>query len=240
MKHIVMFSGGKDSTAMLLMMIEKGMQIDDIVFADTTVDFPEMHEHIERVENYINRKITRLKIDFRDRFHHVKRNGKHGFGWPDSMNRWCTAEKKQIIERHLRGKNYTEYHGIAIDERERENRNTGRNIKYPLIEWGMTEREALEYCYDKGFNWGGLYENLTRVSCYLCPLSRLNELEYVYNNYPELWENMKTLDNLSERQFRSDYSLSELDRRFKDKSMQGLLFGEHRTCEPTEKVGNFT
>lgn len=52
-KHIVSFSGGKDSTAMLLMMLEKEMQIDDIVFMDTGVEFPEMYEHIEKVETYI-------------------------------------------------------------------------------------------------------------------------------------------------------------------------------------------
>ena len=32
MKHIVSFSGGKDSSAMLIRMIEEGMRIDDIVF----------------------------------------------------------------------------------------------------------------------------------------------------------------------------------------------------------------
>lgn len=62
-KYIVSFSGGKDSTAMLLMMLEKGMQVDDIVFMDTGVEFPEMYEHIEKVETYINRKITKLKAD---------------------------------------------------------------------------------------------------------------------------------------------------------------------------------
>ena len=33
--HLVSFSGGKDSTAMLLMMLEKGMPVDDILFCDT-------------------------------------------------------------------------------------------------------------------------------------------------------------------------------------------------------------
>lgn len=62
-KYIVSFSGGKDSTAMLLMMLEKGLQIDDIVFMDTGVEFPEMYEHIEKVEKYINHKVTRLKAE---------------------------------------------------------------------------------------------------------------------------------------------------------------------------------
>lgn len=40
MKRIVNLSGGKDSTAMLLMMLENDIAIDYIVFADTGKDFP--------------------------------------------------------------------------------------------------------------------------------------------------------------------------------------------------------
>ena len=35
--NIVSLSGGKDSTAMLLMMLEKSYRIDEIIFCDTTV-----------------------------------------------------------------------------------------------------------------------------------------------------------------------------------------------------------
>ena len=62
--HIVSFSGGKDSTAMLLKMIENNMNIDEIIVCDTTAEFPEMYKHIEKVEKYINRKITILKKNF--------------------------------------------------------------------------------------------------------------------------------------------------------------------------------
>ena len=40
--HVVSFSGGKDSTAMLLRMLELGMPVDEIIFCDTTVEFPQM------------------------------------------------------------------------------------------------------------------------------------------------------------------------------------------------------
>ena len=53
MEHIVQFSGGKDSTAMLLMMLEKNMPIDEIIFCDTGKEFPQMYEHIEKVQKYI-------------------------------------------------------------------------------------------------------------------------------------------------------------------------------------------
>lgn len=43
--HAVSLSGGKDSTAMLLLMIERGMPIDTVISADTGTEFPEMYEH---------------------------------------------------------------------------------------------------------------------------------------------------------------------------------------------------
>ena len=67
MKHIVSFSGGKDSTAMLLKMLEENWTIDEILFCDTGKDFPDMIEHIEKVKRYIkenyNKEITILKAE---------------------------------------------------------------------------------------------------------------------------------------------------------------------------------
>ena len=78
MKHVISFSGGKDSTAMLLMMIEKGYPIDYIIFVDTTKEFPEIYQHIQKVEEYIYPyKITKLSFDFDHYFsEHVKTRGK--------------------------------------------------------------------------------------------------------------------------------------------------------------------
>jgi 3'-phosphoadenosine 5'-phosphosulfate sulfotransferase (PAPS reductase)/FAD synthetase len=46
MKYDCSFSGGKDSTAMLLMLIEKGCPLDRIIFFDTGWEFPQMYDHI--------------------------------------------------------------------------------------------------------------------------------------------------------------------------------------------------
>jgi 3'-phosphoadenosine 5'-phosphosulfate sulfotransferase (PAPS reductase)/FAD synthetase len=235
MQHIVSFSGGKDSTAMVLKMIEHRMKIDRILCVDTTKEFPEMYEHIEKVKEMINPlKIEVIQIDFDYWFgDHIKTKGKNkgkkGYGWADFRNRWCTALKIEALHRtmlrlpynnrtRLLGKtNYTEiteYHGITADEKARAEKNKQRNITYPLIEWGMTSKDTLKYCYDRGLKWGGLYEKMTRVSCYLCPLSRIGELKIVYSEYPNLWEQMKQLDKKSFRKFRSDYTLQELEDKF--------------------------
>lgn len=105
-KHIVSFSGGKDSTAMLLMMIEKGIKIDEIIFLDTGAEFPDMYDHIKKVENYINRKIIILKAENNFEYmmlHYEKKRGKYkgqkGYSWPDFRNRWCTQYLKKSVRK---------------------------------------------------------------------------------------------------------------------------------------------
>ena len=97
--------------------------------------------------------------------------------------------------------------------------NKGRNIQYPLVEWEITEKQALEYCYSKGLNWGGLYEKFHRVSCWCCPLSRIGELRILYNDFPELWNELQEMDKKSFRRFRSDYSVNDLSEKFANENL---------------------
>jgi len=219
--NIVSFSGGKDSTAMLLMMLEKGLPVDRVICVDTTKEFPQMYEHINAVQKLCPVEIEVVKIDFDYWFgDHVKTKGKNkgkkGYGFPDFRNRWCTALKRDAVKRvqkTITG-DCIQFHGIAFDEKDRCKNNAGRNIRYPLVEWQVTEKQALEYCYAKGFNWGGLYEKFHRVSCWCCPLSRIGELRVLYNDFPELWAELEEMDKKSFRKFRSDYSVKDLSEKF--------------------------
>ena len=238
--NIVSFSGGKDSTAMLLMMIEKGITVDRVICVDTTKEFPQMYEHIKKVQEMIYPlKIEIVKMDFDYWFgEHIKTRGKRkgdkGYGFPDFRNRWCTALKQEAYGRTAASMPYNsrkrggvnsipndivEFHGIAFDEKERTSNNEGRNIKYPLVEWQITERQALDYCYSKGLDWGGLYEKMYRISCWCCPLSRIGELRVLYNEFPKLWEQLKEMDKKSFRRFRNDYSVVELSERFANENL---------------------
>lgn len=172
MKHVVSFSGGKDSTAMLLMMLERGMPIDDIVYFDCgDWEFPQMHEHIRQVEKYIGREVTRIRNKRGDlnywMFDHAsKPRGNNpvrvGMAWPQITVRWCTARKMDTIEAYYsRHKpELTVYIGFAADEL---SRLSSKNIiekhwyqmQFPLVNWEITEEEALKYCHSKGFTWGG-------------------------------------------------------------------------------------
>ncbi len=76
----------------LVLMKEQGIPIDVILFADTGLEFLEMYAYLERVEQYIGMKITRVKADktFEDIFYQQRIRGKHVgqiHGWP--MTRGC-------------------------------------------------------------------------------------------------------------------------------------------------------
>lgn len=50
MKNVVQFSGGKDSTAMLLLLLERGVTVDEIIFCDTGMEFPELWQELLRLD----------------------------------------------------------------------------------------------------------------------------------------------------------------------------------------------
>jgi len=226
-KHIVSLSGGKDSTAMLLMMLEKNMQIDDIVFCDTGVEFPQMYRHLDKLQKHINKKITIIKREKTFEYflleHKRKDKEDRGYGFPYMRNRWCTAYFKRDAMKNI-AKNSIEYQGIAYDERERTLKNKSKNriIKYPLVEWKITERNALEYCYDRGFDWEGLYKLTDRVGCWCCPLCNNKHMKMLYENFPELWDKLKNWEEKAWNNFKIE-PLIYYEQKFKQQESEKLF-----------------
>ncbi len=237
----VSLSGGKDSTALLLLMLEKGMPIDCVLYADTTMEFPEMKAHIAKLDDLL----------FQERGIHITTlRHPHGFewmmfdepktkpsclenrarlgvppygnGWPGMKVRWCTGQLKtklmdKEVNRLKKEKNALHYVGIAADEAQR-----CKKEQYPLVEWGITEAEALRICYDHGFDWNGLYEIYHRVSCWCCPFQRIGELKNLRHHHSELWARLLDMDKRALAQFgpgplgqfKQNWTVKRLDERF--------------------------
>lgn len=173
MKTVVSFSGGKDSTAMLLWMLERGEKVDDVVFFDGGWEFPEMYDHLAKVEEHIGFKINVVRppepFTYTLTAHrHVIRRGKYagqemiGYGFPGFGTRWCTGRKQTALDKYFgqyKQIGVKDCIGYAADEVTRMGNvrpNKWHKYRFPLIEAGMTEKDALKYCYDRGFDWGGL------------------------------------------------------------------------------------
>ncbi|MEH2941008.1 DUF3846 domain-containing protein [Lawsonibacter sp. JLR.KK007] len=245
--HVVSLSGGKDSTAMLLLMVEQSMPIDMVVTADTGMEFPEMYRHWDQVEQYLLRKrglkLTILRhpegfermmfdhpVNRAEEWQHVT---PYGYGWPGiKKGRWCTGQlKTHLINKAVSQLRKTHkifhYVGIAADEPERI-----KGEHYPLCDWGITEAQALQICYDRGFDWGGLYEIYHRCSCWCCPFQRIDELRKLRRHHPQLWAKLLDMDDRALAQFghnalgrfKDHWTVAELEERFSAEDREISLF----------------
>lgn len=225
MNNIISLSGGKDSTAMLLMLIERKEPIHSIVFFDTSWEFPEMYDHINKLEMYINHKIIRLKPQITFNALVVKNS------WPHMCFRMCTSSKRDALKKYQGNfKPYNACIGYAFDEQKRKkkklrlHKNCG--ARYPLIEMHITEKQALAYCYEQGFKWSGLYEKFDRASCYCCPFKKIGDYWKIRKYYPKLWDKMLKIDKLIKfnRGFRGYKTVHDLEKRFQEEDRQLKLF----------------
>jgi len=105
-------------------------------------------------------------------------------------------------------------------------------FRYPLVEWGITEAQALQICYDRGFDWGGLYEIYHRCSCWCCPLQRIGELRKLRHHHPQLWAKLLELDERALDQFghtplgrfKDGWTVAALEERFAAEDQSLCLF----------------
>ena len=239
--HAVSLSGGKDSSYLLLQMIERDMPIDAVLSADTGMEFPEMYDHLQKLDDLLLRErgihITTLRhpkgFEWR-MFDEPKQKPKTlenrarlgippcGNGWPGIRVRWCTGQLKthlisKEVNRLKREKNALHYIGIAADEVWR-----CKGEQYPLVDWGITEAQALQGCYERGFDFGGLYRIYHRASCWCCPFQRIDELRKLRGHHPELWAKLLDLDRRARAQFgpgplgqfKKNWSVDRLEERF--------------------------
>lgn len=161
----ISLSGGKDSSALLLLMIEKDMPIDCVLYADTGMEFPEMEAHIAKLDDllYRERRIHIITLRHPQGFEwlmfDVPQQQRRaierriamgqpltGYGWPGMKVRWCTGQlKTRLMEKEVnrlkKEKNALHHIGIAADEAHR-CKDEPQN-RYPLVEWGITEAQAL-------------------------------------------------------------------------------------------------
>lgn len=225
MKVVVSFSGGKDSTWMLLEMLRRGERIDEVVFFDTGWEFPQMMTHVEKIKRLVEEHgitFTTLHpakpFDYW-MFEHPKKNGEIGWSWCGRSGcRWGTDLKTRAIDKHFkREPEHIQCIGIAADEQYRLNRKNNKqsHMRHPLVEYGITEAECLAGCYAAGYDWGGLYEQLDRVSCRFCGLKNLKELRNIYWNMPDVWQELRDYQNRTYMPYRKDgRSIFDLEKRF--------------------------
>ena len=231
-KHIVSWSGGKDSTAMLLRMLELDQPVDIVLFADTGHEFPEMYEFVALMDEWLYQNhglyvtVASYSDDptnsFLDWFYGKITRGKRvgqerGMPLTAFHCYWSRESKSKTMLPYTEG-NYV-YIGIAADEAGRAVDVPKIEAKYPLVEWGWTEADALAYLDEKG--WGELnplFHRFPRTGCWFCPKQCIASLRTLWKHYPELWSKLKELERASASGFAPGKDLTALERRFREEN----------------------
>lgn len=241
-KYVASVSWGKDSVAMLLLLIALKWRIDLVLFVNTGKEFKAVYAVRDKVLELLKvNNIPYVEIDVSEEFdrlmytHRINtRDGsdKIGYGWCGGACRWGTALKLGTIDKYIRTylSEYEvyEYVGIAADESERISGDE-RKI-YPLHELGVTEMQALDICYMNGLLYEEqgvfLYEILDRLSCWCCRNKNLKELKAMYYLLPEYFTGLKQIQlQFPHMPMKGEgASVFELEKRFKKEGRMRSLY----------------
>lgn len=176
-RDVVAFSGGKDSTAVALLLHERGEDFD-LLFTPTGNELPELAEHINRVCARVGKKL--IIPDNKPLAFWIK----EFTALPNNRQRWCTRLIKIVpCIAYLKANPGTRLCiGLRADEMEREGLyGDYAEYRYPLREAGMDINATLDLC-DK-------YQLRPRMrtDCAVCPYQRLAEWWVLWRDHLDLW-----------------------------------------------------
>jgi len=182
MNYFVSVSGGLDSTALSILCSREDRW--EYIFADTGDEFPQVYEHLDKMEERLKIKIIRVKNDMTLGEYEIQSKF-----FPSPKARYCTRMFKiEPIEQYL--KQYKPFK-LAIGLRADEDRkgNIANYAVYPLQEWGIKKCDVVTMCqqYDliPKYPW-----YMSRGGCYSCFYKSTNDLLALAKYEPNLFNRL--------------------------------------------------
>lgn len=244
MKYISSCSFGKDSLATILLALEYGEPLDEVVYCEVMFDTDisgEVPEHQAFIhdcaipflkKNGIATVILRSEKTFISSFYRTIRKGKN----IGKINSWplcgkCCIQRDCKLPpiaayKKAQGHDVVQYVGIAYDEQERLMRLERRKTISLLEKYQKTEREAAEICKQAGL-YSPVYAFTDRNGCFFCPNAKERELRHLYDFHPTLWNRLlqcQQAPNKATERFNREERISEIDKRFRLEDRQLSLF----------------
>lgn len=218
---VISWSGGKDSTATIILCHTHNIPIKKIIYVRMMWDdelpatLPIMTEFVDRAKEVfeswgypveiVKSKQTAKEITEKKYFRSKKypyKNGKY-YGITNFMRGFCkfTGVKTETIQTLSKGE--YEMIGYACDEMDRIGRLTDKKQSI-MLSLGITEQVAFSIC--RRYNLlSPLYDlDISRDGCWFCPNAGKRERELLKENYPELVNKIKDMIEMC------DYDISNL------------------------------
>ncbi|MDB9518512.1 phosphoadenosine phosphosulfate reductase family protein [Roseofilum reptotaenium CS-1145] len=184
-RHILGLSGGKDSTALAVLMQQQHPELEiEYFFCDTHKELPETYNYLDRIEARLGIKIHYL-------------SAKRGFDhWleihdrllPSPQRRWCTVMMKiKPLEKFIGDDETISYIGIRADENREGYISTKPNIKpvFPFKEQGLVKADILRILEDSGIGLPDYYRWRNRSGCFFCFFQRKYEWVMLAQEHPK-------------------------------------------------------
>lgn len=192
-RHVCGISGGKDSAALAIYLMEK-RDIPEIeyFFSDTGKELPEVYEYLDRLEAHLGQEIVRI-CSGKDFDHYLKIYG--GF-LPSPRQRWCTKEMKiRPFEKWVGDDECISYVGIRADENREGYISTKPNIKpvFPFKEDGIRKEDVFRIL-ENSVGVPEYYKWRSRSGCYFCFFQRRSEWVGLKQHHPSLFEAAKAYE----------------------------------------------
>jgi len=216
MRHIVGLSGGKDSSAMALRLVE--LYPDrrfEFVCTPTGNELPAMFRHWAHLSELLGSRLVRVTGG-----NTLKSLAREHHAIPNWRMRFCTPHLKiKPFQTYLlAAAPATSYVGIRADETDREGVNhsqiDGITNSWPLVEWGWGLKQVIEYLALRGVTVP------ERTDCAWCFFQRLGEWWRLWKEHPDLYAEGEALEVELGHTFRSEdrdtwpASLAELRKEF--------------------------
>lgn len=219
MHYSLSWSGGKDSTASIILAHEHDEPLDTIVFCEVMYDLKnnisgENPQHIKFIREKAKPlfeswgykvDILRADRDYLDFFHriiekprkHMDHKGKK-FGFPCSG--FCGVKrdlKLKPINQYYKeiSDEVIQYIGICADEKRRLLSLQNQPGRISLLDkYGFTEQMAREKCEEYELL-SPSYQFSDRGGCWFCPNAKLAEHREIKKLFPDVWKQFVALEN---------------------------------------------
>lgn len=192
---VAAFSGGKDSTCLVLRMAELGEEFS-LLFTPTGDELDEMNEHVAHVQELTGKPLIIERGTGQTLYSLIE----HFQALPNNRQRWCTRMLKIEPARAwlLAHPSTTLCVGLRADEEEREGMwGDHCSYRYPLREWGWGVEEVWSYLDARGVTVPD------RTDCAVCYDQRLGEWFRLWKEHPERYARAESLEAQTGHTFRS-------------------------------------
>jgi 3'-phosphoadenosine 5'-phosphosulfate sulfotransferase (PAPS reductase)/FAD synthetase len=192
-RHILALSGGKDSSALAIYMMDKVPDME-YVFCDTGEELEETYEYISKLQEFLCKKIIWLKSERDFKYYLDMYSGV----LPDARARWCTRMLKlKPYEEFIGDELVVSYVGIRADEPYRKgyiSKKPNITTLFPFIENNIRHDDVMRILTESGLGLPDYYKWRSRSGCYFCFFQQKREWIGLLENHPDLYEKAKAFE----------------------------------------------